>query len=44
MKKAINIRIDEDMLVIADKRIDDLKAGKSEVYTLEEVAQKLGLN
>ena len=75
MKKAINIRIDEDMLsdldsyahelertrtfliekavsayfdtldeIIADKRIDDLKAGKSEVYTLEEVAQKLGLN
>ncbi|MCW8894427.1 hypothetical protein [Sulfurimonas sp.] len=41
MKKAINIRIDE---MISDKRIDELKAGKTEVYSLEEVAQRLGLN
>ncbi len=75
MKKAINIRMDETLLMeldayarelersrtyliekavsnyfdtldemISDKRIDDIKAGKTEVYTLEEVAQKLGLN
>jgi len=74
MKKAINIRMDEDLLseldsyanelersrtyiiekavsayfdtldeMISDKRIDELKAGKSEVFSLEEVAQKLGL-
>ncbi len=74
MKKAINIRMDEDLLseldnyarelersrtyliekavstyfdtldeMIADKRIDDVKAGKTEVYTLEEVAKRLGL-
>ncbi|MCW8953468.1 MAG: hypothetical protein OQK48_00830 [Sulfurimonas sp.] len=41
MKKAINIRIDE---MTSDKRIDELKAGKTEVYSLEEVAQRLGLN
>ena len=29
--------------MISDKRIDELKAGKTEVYSLEEVAQKLGL-
>ena len=75
MKRAINIRMDETLLMeldayarelersrtyliekavsnyfdtldemISDKRIDDIKAGKTEVYTLEEVAQKLGLN
>jgi hypothetical protein len=30
--------------MISDKRIDELKAGKTEVYSLEEVAQRLGLN
>ena len=75
MKKAINIRMDEELLsnldnyakelersrtyliekavsayfdklneIISDKRIDDIKARKTEVYSLEEVAQKLGLN
>ena len=75
MKKAINIRMDVDLLsnldnyakelersrtyliekavsayfdrldeMISDKRIDDIKAGKTEVYSLEEVAQKLGLD
>ena len=33
--------IDKERLV---KRIDELKAGKTEVFTLEEVAQKLGLS
>lgn len=75
MKKAINIRIDESLLVdldsyanelersrtyiiekavstyfdtldemISDKRIDELKSGKTEAYSLEEVAKKLGLS
>lgn len=30
--------------MIADKRINELKSGKSEVYTLEEVMQKLNLD
>lgn len=75
MKKAINIRMDETLLIdldsyaqeldrsrtyiiekavstyfdtldemISDKRIDELKSGKTEVYSLEEVAKRLGLN
>lgn len=74
MKKAINIRIDEDMLsdldsyakelertrtfliekavsayfdtldeVISDKRIDDLKSGKTTAISLEEVFEKAGI-
>lgn len=30
--------------MIADQRIDNIKSGKSEVYTLEEVMNKLNLN
>ncbi len=30
--------------MISEKRIDELKSGKIEVYSLEEVAKKLGLN
>lgn len=30
--------------MIADQRIDDLKSGKSEVYSLEEIMQKLNLD
>jgi len=44
IEKAVSAYFDTLDEVIADKRIDDLKAGKSEVYTLEEVAQRLGLN
>ena len=75
MKKAINIRIDEDILsdldsyahelertrtfliekavsayfdtldeIIADKRIDDLKSGKSTAISLEEVFAKAGIS
>ena len=29
--------------MISDKRIDDIKAGKSEMFTLEDVAIQLGL-
>ncbi len=74
MKKAINIRLDEDLLaeldnyakeldrtrtyliekavsvyfntldeMISDKRIDEVKKGNVEVYSLEQVAKELGL-
>jgi hypothetical protein len=29
--------------MISDKRIDDIKAGKSEMFTLKDVAIQLGL-
>jgi predicted transcriptional regulator len=75
MKKAINIRLDEELLaeldryaeelertrtyliekaisayfdrldeMISDKRIDEVKSSKVEIYTLEEVAKQLGLH
>ena len=75
MKKAINIRMDEDLLheldnyakelersrtyliekavsayfdtldeMISDKRIDDLKAGRSSAVPLEEVFKKAGID
>lgn len=75
MKKAINIRLDENLLaeideyaaelertrtfiiekaignyfdtldeMISDKRIDDVKSGKSEIYSLEDVLKEAGLN
>jgi len=74
MKKAINIRMDEELLseldsyakelerprtwliekavsayfdtldeMIADRRIDRVKEGKSRLYTLDEVVRELGL-
>jgi len=74
MKKAINIRMDEDLLaeldqyakeldrtrtyliekavsayfdtldeMVSDKRIDKIKRGGVELYTLEEAAKELGL-
>ena len=74
MKKAINIRLDEDLLsnldnyakeldrtrtyiiekaissyfdtldeMISDKRIEEVKRGEVELYTLEDVAKQLGL-
>ena len=44
IEKAVNTYFDTLDEMISDKRIDDLKAGKTEVYSLEEVAQRLGLN
>jgi predicted transcriptional regulator len=75
MKKAINIRLDEDLLfdldsyakeldrtrtyiiekaistyfdtldeMISDKRIDEVKKGNIEVFSLEQVASQLGLD
>jgi predicted transcriptional regulator len=44
IEKAVSAYFDTLDEIISDKRIDELKAGKTEVYSLEEVAQKLGLN
>jgi len=44
IEKAISSYFDKLDEMISDKRIDELKAGKSEVFSLEEVAQKLGLD
>jgi len=44
IEKAVSTYFDTLDEMISDKRIDALKAGKSEVFSLEEVAQKLGLN
>jgi len=44
IKKAVSTYFDTLDEMISDKRINELKSGKTEVYSLEEVAQKLGLN
>jgi len=44
IEKAVSNYFDTLDEMISDKRIDELKAGKSEVFSLEEVAQKLGLS
>jgi len=44
IEKAVSTYFDTLDEMISDKRIDELKAGKMEVYSLEEVAQRLGLN
>ena len=44
IEKAVSTYFDTLDEIISDKRIDELKAGKTEVYSLQEVAQKLGLN
>ncbi len=44
IEKAVSTYFDTLDEMISDKRIDELKGGKTEVYSLEEVARKLGLN
>ena len=44
IEKAVSTYFDTLDEMISDKRIDELKSGKTEVYSLEEVAQKLGLS
>ena len=44
IEKAVSAYFDTLDEIISDKRIDEIKTGKTEVYSLEEVAQKLGLN
>jgi hypothetical protein len=44
LEKAIELYFDKIDEMIADKRIDNLKAGKSIVVPLEEVFKKAGIN
>ena len=44
IEKAVSTYFDTLDEMISDKRIDEIKSGKTEVYSLEEVAQKLGLH
>ena len=43
IEKAVSNYFDTLDEMISDKRIDDIKAGKSEMFTLEDVAKELGL-
>lgn len=43
IEKAVSAYMDTLDEMIADKRIDEVKAGKTDVMSLEEVAQSLGL-
>ena len=42
IEKAVSSYFDTLDEMISDKRIDEIKTGKTEVYTLEEVAKRLG--
>lgn len=43
IEKAVSSYFDTLDEMISDKRIEEIKSGKTEVYTLEEVAKRLGL-
>lgn len=43
IEKAVSSYFDTLDEMISDKRIDDIKSGKSEIYTLEQVLEKLAL-
>lgn len=43
IEKAVGAYFDVLDELIADKRIDEVKSGRTKVYTLEEVAKQLGL-
>ena len=43
IEKAVSNYFDTLDEMISDKRIDDIKAGKSEMFTLQDVAIQLGL-
>ena len=44
IEKSVSAYFDTLDEMISDKRIDELKIGETEAYSLEEMAQKLGLN
>ena len=44
IEKAVSAYFDNLDEMISDKRIDELKKGNVEVYTLDDVAKKLGLS
>ena len=43
IEKAVSTYFDTLDELISDKRIDDIKKGNTEVFSLEEVAKQLGL-
>ena len=43
IEKAVGAYFDVLDEIISDKRIDEVKSGRTKVYTLEEVAKQLGL-
>lgn len=44
IEKAIGSYFDTLDEMISDKRIDDVKSGKSEVFSLESVLKEVGIN
>lgn len=44
IEKAVSTYFDTLDEMISDKRVDEVKKGSIEVFSLEQVAQKLGLN
>ena len=44
IEKAVSTYFDTLDEMISDKRIDEVKKGNVEVFSLEQVAQQLGLN
>ena len=44
IEKAVGVYFDTLDEMISDKRIDEVKKGNVEVFSLEQVAQQLGLN
>jgi len=44
IEKAVSAYMDKLDEIISDKRIDDIKAGKTETIPMEEVFKKVGIN
>ncbi len=44
IEKAVSSYFDTLDEIISDKRIDDIKSGKSEIVSMEEVFAKAGIN
>jgi predicted transcriptional regulator len=44
IEKAVSAYFDTLDEIISDKRIDDIKSGRSEVVSLEEVLKRAGIN
>lgn len=44
IEKAVSSYFDTLDEMISDKRIDDLKSGKSEIYSLDDVFNEAGIN
>ena len=44
IEKAVDAYFDALDEMVSDKRIDDLKSGKSEIFPMEEIFQKAGIS